>query len=96
MWWAEAEAKRRPVLVVTRSGAIPVLRTIVVAPVTRTVRAIPTHVILGEADGLDRHCAASFDNLQVVPRTLLTERIGALAPGRRVEFCDAVRALTDC
>ncbi|MGH9127174.1 MAG: type II toxin-antitoxin system PemK/MazF family toxin, partial [Acidimicrobiales bacterium] len=38
IWWAEAEDKRRPVLVVTRSEAVPVLSAIVVAPVTRTVR----------------------------------------------------------
>lgn len=43
VWWAEAEDKRRPVLVVTRSEAIPVLSWLVVAPVTRSVRAIPTH-----------------------------------------------------
>src|SRR2546423_15719482 len=44
IWWAEAEDKRRPVLVVTRSRAIPVLTWIVVAPITRTVRGIPTEV----------------------------------------------------
>ena len=42
IWWAEAEDKRRPVLVVTRSEALPVLTWVVVAPVTRTVRQIPT------------------------------------------------------
>jgi mRNA interferase MazF len=51
IWWAEADGKRRPVLVVTRSEAVPVLTGIVVAPVTRTVRAIPTELALGEAEG---------------------------------------------
>jgi mRNA interferase MazF len=96
IWWVETGKKRRPVLVVTRSAAIGVLRTIVVAPVTRTVRPIPTHLVLGSDDGLDRHCAAAFDNLQVVPRALLTERLGRLSPGRRAEFCDTMKALTDC
>ena len=96
VWWAESEDKRRPVFVVTRSGAIPVLRTVVVAPVTRSVRPIPTHLSLGADDGLPHDCAAIFDNLQVVPRALLTERVGRLASGRRREFCDALRALTDC
>ena len=47
IWWAETEEKRRPVLVVTRSEAVPVLTGIVVAPVTRTVRDIPTEIRLG-------------------------------------------------
>ena len=61
IWWAETEEQRRPVLVVTRSEALPVLTGIVVAPVTRTVREIPTEVRLGEAQGLPVDCAASFE-----------------------------------
>jgi len=96
VWWAEAEDKRRPVLVVTRSDAIPVLRRLVVAPVTRTVRGIPTEVALGEGEGLSADCAASFDNLQPINRHLLTERVGALALERRGEVCRALDALADC
>ena len=82
IWWAEAEDKRRPVLVVTRSDAVPVLAGVVVAPVTRSVRAIPTEIALGEAEGLDVECAASFDNLQRVHRSALTTRIGDLGSRR--------------
>jgi mRNA interferase MazF len=96
VWWAEAEDKRRPVLVVTRSEAIPVLHRIVVAPVTRTVRGIPTEVALGTDEGLPVDCAASFDNLQPINRRLLTERLGALAAARRQEVCGALDALADC
>jgi mRNA interferase MazF len=96
LWWAEAEDKRRPVLIVTRSEAIPVLRRFVVAPVTRTVRSIPTEVALGVDEGLPIDCAASFDNLQPINRHLLTERIGALPMTRRREICHALDALADC
>jgi mRNA interferase MazF len=96
VWWAEAEDKRRPVLVVTRSDAIPVLRRLVVAPVTRTVRDIPTEIALGEEEGLSVDCAASFDNLQPINRMLLTERVGALPAARRHELCGALDALADC
>ena len=96
IWWAEAEDKRRPVLVVTRSEAVPVLTWIVVAPVTRTVRGIPTEVPLGSEEGLPAECAASFDNLQPIRRSFLTERAGALDPSRRRELCVALRALADC
>ena len=96
IWWAEAEDKRRPVLVVTRSEAIPVLTWIVVAPVTRTVRGIPTEVKLGKREGLAQECAATFDNLQPIRRTFLTSRAGRLGPSRRHELCVALEALADC
>lgn len=96
IWWAHTEDKRRPVLVVTRSEAVPVLTWIMIAPVTRTVRGIPTEVLLGPGDGLGEECVASFDNLQPVRRTFLTERAGALEPGRRGEMCRALTAVADC
>lgn len=96
IWWAEAEDKRRPVLVVTRTEAVPVLTWIVVAPVTRTVRAIPTEVPLGAAHGLGEDCVASFDNLQPVRRSYLTTRVGALVGDEVGEICRALAALADC
>jgi mRNA interferase MazF len=95
IWWAEADDKRRPVLIVTRSEAIPVLTGIVVAPVTRTVRTIPTEIPLGGIEGLQTDCAASFDNLQRVRRSALTQRVGDLGL-RRGEICAALQALADC
>lgn len=96
IWWAEAEDKRRPVLVVTRSEAIPVLTWIVVAPVTRTVRSIPTEVRLGPDEGLGVDCAAAFDNLQPIRRSFLTQHVGGLGHRRRDEICRALSALADC
>jgi mRNA interferase MazF len=95
IWWAEAEDKRRPVLVVTRSEAIPVLTWVIVAPVTRTVRAIPTEVPVGPEEGLPVAAAASFDNLQPIRRSFLTRRVGALAEPRTA-ICRALSALADC
>ncbi len=95
IWWAEAEDKRRPVLIVTRSEATPVLTWIVVAPVSRTVRNIPTEVALGKDEGMSTRSAASFDNLQPVRKTFLTERIGSIDP-RRSDICAALNALADC
>jgi mRNA interferase MazF len=96
VWWAEAEDKRRPVLVVTRNEAIPVLHRLAVAPVTRTIRGIPTEIVLGTDEGMPIGCAASFDNLQPINRHLLTERVGALPAARRHELCGALDALADC
>jgi mRNA interferase MazF len=95
IWWAESEDSRRPVVVVTRSEAVAVLTAVVVAPVTRTVRSIPTELPLGRDEGLSVQCAASLDNLQRIRRTMLTEKAGDLG-WRREEICRALRALADC
>ncbi len=95
IWWAEAEGARRPVLVVTRSEAVEVLTGIVVAPITRTVRRISTEIALGPDEGLAVECVASFDNLQRVRRSTLTERTGELGI-RAPELCGALQALADC
>lgn len=95
IWWAETEDARRPVLVVTRSEAVPVLTGIVVAPITRTVRRISTEIALGSDEGLPVECIASFDNLQRIRRSTLTERLGELGV-RASELCGALRALADC
>lgn len=96
IWWAEAEDKRRPVLVVTRTEAVQVLTWVLVAPVTRTFRGIPTEIPLGQAQGLSDDCVATLDNLQPIRRSFLTERTGALGPSGRIEICRALSALADC
>ncbi len=96
IWWAEAEDKRRPVLLVTRSDAVPVLTWVIVAPVTRTIREIPTEVRLGPSHGLPDECVASFDNLQPIRRSFLTQRAGELQIDELDEICRALQALADC
>lgn len=90
-----AEDKRRPVLVVTRTDAAAVLNRLAIAPVTRTVRGIPTEIVLGPEQGLADECVASFDNLQPISRRLLTQRAGALDLHSR-EICRALAAMADC
>lgn len=97
VWWGETpDAKGRPFLVLTRDAAIPVLRTLLVAPVTRTIRGIPTEVPLGADEGLPSASVASFDTITVFPRSMLVRRMGALSPVRTTELCDALDAATDC
>src|SRR5215211_3791064 len=66
---------RRPFLVMTRNPAVAVLTSVLAAPVTRTIRGIPTERPRGPADGMPSECVASFDNLRVVPKANLVERI---------------------
>ena len=97
VWWGEApDARGRPYLVLARDEAIPVLRAILVAPVTRTLRGIPTEVPLGAEEGLLASGVASMDNVLAFPRSMLVRRLGALAPARRGEPCEALRAAIDC
>lgn len=96
IWWAETEErKRRPVLIVTRSHAVPVLRAILVAPITRTARNISTEIPLDDQAGLREPCVASFDNLQRISRSDLTQRVGTLTHPRHA-ICRALAALADC
>jgi mRNA interferase MazF len=97
VWWIEhPDAGRRPACIVTRQGAIPVLNSVLVAPATRTVRGLPTEVRLGRGDGMPDDCALSFDNLGVVPKALLTERIARLGPAKLAELCAALAVATGC
>ena len=97
MWWAELPASgRRPVLVLSRDAAIPVLTRVVVVPATRTVRGIPTEVPLGPDDGMPDNCALSFDNVVTLPKTALTERICTLGPERLHQVCRAWNDVVDC
>jgi mRNA interferase MazF len=97
VFWLElAEEGRRPVVVITRDEVIPVLRNVLVALVTRTVRGIPSEVQLSEDDEMPRECAVSLDNLRTVPRSLLTERITKLDAAKMNEVCRALTAATDC
>ncbi len=75
VYWAELgpPAGRRPVLVISRNAAIPVLSAVVVVPITRTIRGIASEVPLGSSEGLPEDCVASCDNLMTVPKGALDE-----------------------
>ena len=90
-WYTfKAPDKRRPVLILTRDSARGVLNSVTIAPITSTIRSIPTEVILTEADGLPSTCAANFDNLQTVPNTNIGARIARLTSKRMREAAAAI------
>lgn len=90
-WYTfKAPDKRRPVLILTRDSATGVLNSVTIAPITSTVRSIPTEVILTEADGLPSTCAANFDNVQTVPKTNIGARIARLTSKRMREAAAAI------
>jgi mRNA interferase MazF len=82
--------KRRPVLVLTRDSAIAVLNSVTIAPITSTIRDIPTEVVLTEQDGLPHACAVNFDNLQTVPKSQIGDRITQLSRQRMKKAAAAI------
>ena len=82
--------KKRPVLILTRDSAIPVLHSLTVAPISSTIRNIPTELVLTAEDGLQRTCAANFDNLQTVPKRNIGSRITRLSGPRMQQAATAV------
>jgi mRNA interferase MazF len=77
--------KRRPVLILTRDSALEYLGDVTVAPVTTTIRDIPTEVLLSRADGMERDCAINLDHVQTVSRGRIGSLIAALDPRRLAE-----------
>jgi mRNA interferase MazF len=97
VWWAEhPEAGRRPYLILTRQGAIPVLSRVLAVPATRTIRGIPSEVVLDEEDGMPQRSALSFDNIVTMPKSLFTQRICRLGVDRLDQVCRTLRTAAGC
>jgi mRNA interferase MazF len=83
--------KRRPVVILTRNAAITFLTGITVAPVTTTIRNIPTEVLLTpDDDAVPSACAVNLDNIQTVQQHQLGGLITTLSSAR---MADVERAL---
>lgn len=88
--------KKRPVLVLTRDSAVDYLATVTVAPITSTIRGVPSEVVLGEEDGMKAPCVVNLHNTTTVPQHRLGKRVAQLSPMRMSEICAAVRFSLGC
>lgn len=95
-WSEDPEEGRRPALVLTRAGAIPVMRRVTVAFLSRTIRDIPTEVRLGPEDGVPAECVVNLDNVRQISRALLTEHVASLSGPRMHQVCRALAIATGC
>jgi mRNA interferase MazF len=77
--------KKRPILVLTRNSALDLLESVTVAPITSTIRDIPTEVALGPEDGVPQECAVNLDHVQTVPRARVGSLITTLTADRMAE-----------
>lgn len=96
VWWGEApDEQGRPFLIVSRDAANEVMQRVLVAPVTRRIRDLPSELTLGAGEGLPVESVATFDNLRPFPRAMLVRRLGGLGP-RLHELCRVAAATLDC
>jgi mRNA interferase MazF len=91
-----APDKTRPVVVLTRDSAIQYLSTVTVAPITSTLRGVPSEVPLDEDDGMKRPCAVNLHNAVTVSQQRLGERVARLGARRMSEICSALRFSIGC
>lgn len=82
--------KRRPVLILTRDSATGYLNALTIAPITTTIRNIPSEIFLSREDGLLNDCAANLDNIQTVPKSKIGPLITTLSSARMEEIEQAI------
>lgn len=88
--------KRRPVLVLSRQEVIPLLSTVMVAPVTSTMRGAPSEVAIGVEEGLKHESAVNLDHVQTVPKAQLKQFIGSLGRHKMGQVCRALAIAAGC
>jgi mRNA interferase MazF len=88
--------KRRPVVVLTRAEVIPLLRTVMVAPITSTIRGAPSEVQVGVDEGLKHDSAVNLDHVQTVEKSRLRTFVGSLGREKMRQVCRALAIATDC
>lgn len=95
VWLARLD-KVRPVVVLTRDPLGRLLHSVIVVPVTSTVRGVSTEVALGTSEGLRDRSVAVLDNVQLLRRELLVQRIGSVAPATMAAICRALSIAVGC
>jgi len=91
----KAPDKRRPVIILTRDTILEYLGEVTVAPVTTTIRDIPSEVFLSHADGMMRDCAINFDHLQTVSKRKIGGLITVLSTEKLHEVSEAIEFALD-
>ena len=88
--------KQRPVVVLTRGSALGYLSAVTVAPITSTIRGVPSEVLLTEADGMKGSCAVNLHNVVTVSKAHLGRRVAMLGAERLREICAALGFALGC
>ena len=92
----QAPDKRRSVVILTRPEVLPLLLTATVAPITSTIRGLPSEVTVGVAEGLKHDSAINLDHVQTVEQRLLERYVGSLGDEKMRQVCRALAVATGC
>jgi len=87
--------KKRPVLILTRDSVLEYLGEVTVAPITSTIRNIPSEVYLSKMDGMPRDCAVNCDHLQTVSTEKIGSLISSLPSAKMLDIGRAIRFALD-
>jgi len=82
--------KKRPVVILTRNSILEYLGEVTIAPVTSTIRDIPSEVLLSRLDGMHNDCAINCDHIQTVSRSNVGSMITSLSKEKLREVRDAI------
>ncbi len=82
--------KKRPVLVLTRADMIGRLRTVTVAPITSTIRGVPSEVVVGTESGLKTPSAINLHHVATVPQAGLRTFVGSVSQQTMNQVREAV------
>lgn len=88
--------KERPVLVLSRQAVIPLLRTVMVAPVTSAIHGVPSEVVVGVEHGLKHPSAVNLDHVQTVEKSRLRRFLGRLDDVMMTRVCEALAIAVGC
>ena len=91
-----APDKDRPVVILTRQEVLPLLHTATVAPITSTIRGLPSEVIVGAEEGLKRDSAINLDHVQTVEQRRLFKYVGSLSEAKMRQVCRSLAIATGC
>lgn len=80
----------------TRESALGYLSTVTVAPITSTVRGVPSEVVLTEEDGMKHVCAVNLHNVVTVSKEHIGRRVAKLSSQRLAEVCAALGFALGC
>jgi mRNA interferase MazF len=83
--------KKRPVLILTRDSVLEYLGEVTIAPITTSVRNIPSEVYLSRADGVPQDCALNCDHLQTVSKKKIGPLITSLPQSKMMDVGRAIR-----
>lgn len=87
--------KKRPVLILTRNSVMDLLHNVTVAPITSTIRDIPSEVVLSIDDGVPKDCAINFDNVKTISKSRVGALITTLSTQKLAEVREAIMFALD-